>query len=111
VRLRIFRIVIVIVVASGWSFSQNVEPRAPAMPRIILNVPDNLPSGVNWIRYSLSGSVSTGAMIKVDPKLRQYVIDAMIGDTPASKPKSSCMRQDANSMFTTSTLQALPTRL
>jgi hypothetical protein len=77
---------VVIVVATGWLFAQNIETRAPTTPRIILDVPDD----VNWVRYSLSGSVGAGAIIaiiKVEPNLRQYVIDAMIGDTPAQQAK------------------------
>ena len=92
VRARIISIAVVVVIASGCALTQNVEARAANAPRIILKLPDNIPSELFWIRYSLSGPGGTGGTItggKVEKelKLRQYEIYAMIGGTPAQHAK------------------------
>ena len=60
---------------------------AAAAPRILIELPDNLPSDAVWIRYLLSGPGSRAAVAKREPNLRHYDIDAMIGGTPAQHAK------------------------
>jgi hypothetical protein len=78
---------IVIVVANDCAFTQDVgTPAAPA-PRILIELPDNVPSDAVWIRYFLSGPRSSAAIVEREPNLRQYVIDARIGVEPAQHAK------------------------
>jgi hypothetical protein len=62
---------------------EDIGTRAATAPRIIVELPDNIPSDAVWIRYLLSGPRSTAAIVKREPNLRQYVIDARIGVEPA----------------------------
>ncbi len=85
---RINGLLIVIVVANVCAFTQDVrEPALPA-PRILIDLPGNIPSDAVWIRYVLIGpGGSGGAIVKREPDLRQYVIDAIIGVKPARRAK------------------------
>ncbi len=84
---RIICLSIIIVVANACAFTQDVgTPAAPA-PRILIELPDNVPSDAVWIRYFLSGPRSSGAIVKREPNLRRYVIDARIGVEPAQHAK------------------------
>jgi hypothetical protein len=79
---------IVIVVASDCGFTQDAY--TPAAPRILIELPDNIPSDAVWIRYLLSGPGNSGsaiAILKPEPSLRQYVINATFGDKPAAYAK------------------------
>ena len=69
------------------SFAQQVAPRSAAAPRIVVELPDNVPSDTVWIRYSLTGTGSTGATVKQERNLRQYVIEAVIEGNPAQHAK------------------------
>jgi hypothetical protein len=88
VRARIIGQLIVVIVANAFAFTQDVGTAAAA-PRILIELPDNIPSDAVWIRYLLSGPGSSGAIVteKREPNLRQYVIDARIGVKPAQHAK------------------------
>jgi hypothetical protein len=84
----IIGLLIVIVVASDCGFTQDAY--TPAAPRILIELPDNIPSDAVWIRYLLSGPGNSGsaiAILKPEPSLRQYVINATFGDKPAAYAK------------------------
>src|SRR5580700_8870149 len=87
VRTRIIGLLTVIAVASACAFTQDAGASAAALPRILIELPDNIPSDALWIRYVLSGLESAGAIVKGEPNLRQYVIDARIGVKPAQHAK------------------------
>jgi hypothetical protein len=58
-----------------------------ATPRILIELPDNIPSDSVWIRYLLSDPGSSAEIVKREPNLRPYVIDARIGLKPARHAK------------------------
>jgi hypothetical protein len=87
VRARIIGLLIAIVVATACAFPQDAGTPAPAVPRILIELPDNIPSDAVWIRYILRGPGSSGAIVKREPNLRRYVIDASIGVKPAQHAK------------------------
>ncbi len=78
---------IAIVVANACAFPQDAGTPAPAVLRILIELPANIPSDAVWIRYVLKGPGSSGAIVKREPNLRQYVIDARIGVKPAQYAK------------------------
>jgi len=87
VRARIIGLLIVIVVADVFVFPQDASTPAAAWPRIFIELPDQPVSDAVWIRYVLSEPGSTGAIVKTEPNLRRYVIDARIGTKPARHAK------------------------
>jgi hypothetical protein len=84
---RIIGLLIAIVVANACAFSQDVGPPAAPAPRILIELPDNIPSDSVWIRYLLSDPGSSAEIVKREPNLRRYVIDARIGLKPARHAK------------------------
>ncbi len=78
---------IVMLAASACSFAQDVGLRATTAPRIIVELPYNVPSETVWIRYLLSGIGSSGAIVKRERDLRQYVIEGIIEGNPAQGAK------------------------
>jgi hypothetical protein len=88
VRVRIFGALLAIAVASTCVPAQERnEPTPATWPRITVNIPDNLPADGVWIRYSLWGSGGGGGTIQNDGNRRQYVINAVVGGTPAEYSK------------------------
>ncbi len=87
VHARIFSLLILSVAAGAYLFAQNVGARAAGAPRITIELPDNVPSDTVWIRYVLTGPGSSGAVVRRQPNVRQYVIEAMIGGMPARHAK------------------------
>ena len=77
----------VIVSASCWTVAQTVGPFEFKVPRIVLQVEDDLPSHDFWIRYSLSEEGGGVVKIKTDPGRRQYVIYGAAGATPVQSAK------------------------
>ena len=86
-RAKIIGLLIVIVAASDCLLTQSTDTPLATAPRIIVNLPDNIPSDAVWIRYSLTGPGSTGATVKPEPNLRQYVIYTMAGASPPQHAK------------------------
>jgi hypothetical protein len=56
-------------------------------PRILIEFPDNISSEAVWIRYVLTEPESTGAVVKREPNLRRYTIDARIAGQSAHHAK------------------------
>jgi hypothetical protein len=56
-------------------------------PRIPIEFPDNISSEAVWIRYVLMEPGSTGAVVKREPNLRRYTIDARIAGQSAHHAK------------------------
>jgi hypothetical protein len=84
---RIIGLLIAIVVGNLCAFTQDTVTPGGALPRILIELPDNIPSDAVWIRYVLNGVESAGAVVKREPNLRRYAIDARIGDRTAQRAK------------------------
>jgi hypothetical protein len=87
VRCRILGLLTVIVVANACAFAQDAGTPAATPPRILIELPDSIHSDAVWIRYSLTGPGSNGAIVKREANLRRYVIDAIIGGKPDQQAK------------------------
>ena len=87
VRSRILSLLTVMVVANVCAFAQVARTLAATLPRILIELPDSIRSEVVWIRYSLTGPGSNGAIVKQETNLRRYVIDAIIEGEPAQQAK------------------------
>jgi hypothetical protein len=87
VSAKIIGLLIVSVVTSGCFLAQSTDPHVAIGPRILVNLPDDIPSEATWIRYSLTGRTSTGATVRREPNLRQYVINTTVGGIPAQYAK------------------------
>jgi hypothetical protein len=84
-RARIICLSIIVAVANACAFPQNVL--AAAAPRILIELPESIPSDAVWIRYLLSGPTTRSATVKRESKVRRYVIEAMVGGTRAQYAK------------------------
>jgi hypothetical protein len=84
---RIIGLLFFVGVAHSYAFTQVVGAPAATVPRIIIGLPNNILSDAVWIRYVLSGPESSGAVVKQEPNLRQYAIDARVGVKPAQHAK------------------------
>jgi len=87
VRRRIIGLLIAIVLANACAFAQDTGTPAATPPRILIELPDSIRSDAVWIRYSLTGPGSNGAIVTREANLRRYVIDAIIGVKPAQQAK------------------------
>ena len=87
VRRRIIGLLIALVLANVCAFAQDGGTPAAAPPRILIDLPDSIRSDSVWIRYSLTGPGSNGAIVKREANLRRYVIDARIGGKPDQQAK------------------------
>jgi hypothetical protein len=87
VQARNIGVLIVMVVATGFAFTQDIGATAPPVPRIVIKLPSNIPSGAVWIRYILTGPGSGGAVVRPEPNRKCYVIDARIEGEPAQHAK------------------------
>lgn len=87
VRRRIIGLLIALVLANVCAFAQDVGTPAATPPRILIDLPDSIRSDSVWIRYSLTGPGSNGAIVEREANLRRYVIDAIIGVKPAQQAK------------------------
>jgi hypothetical protein len=87
----VVRPLLVIVAACTCGFAQEASTAAVA-PRIIINLPGNIPPGAVWVRYALygpegsGGRISGGNTIKAEPNLGHY-ISAVFGGAPARNAK------------------------
>jgi len=79
--------VLIVLVVTYRAFTQDVAGPPAASPRILIKLPDNIPSESVWIRYALRGSGGTGAIVKREPNLRRYIIGAMVGDKAAREAR------------------------
>jgi hypothetical protein len=87
VHARNIGVLIVMVVATGFAFAQDISATAAPVPRILIELPDNIPSDAVWIRYVLTGPGSGGAVVRPEPNRKRYVIDARIEGKPAQHAK------------------------
>jgi hypothetical protein len=58
VHARNIGLLIVVVVATGFAFTQDIGTTASPLPRILIELTGNIPSDAVWIRYILTGSGS-----------------------------------------------------
>ena len=87
VHARNIGLLIVVVVATGFAFTQDIGTTASPLPRILIELTGNIPSDAVWIRYILTGPGSGGAVVRPEPNRKRYVIDARIEGEPAQHAK------------------------
>jgi hypothetical protein len=80
---RIVGLLIVVVIVRPSGFAQHAGAPTAKPPRILIEIPDNIPSDSLWIRYALRGQGGNGGLVKQIPSLRSYAIEAMVGAKPA----------------------------
>lgn len=81
---------LVIAAAGVCGFTQ--EPGSVAAgPRIVIDLPDNIPPETVWVRYALYGPEGSGGRISSGEKLKSesphYYISALFGGSPARHAK------------------------
>ena len=76
-----------VLVATPFARPQGTGAVPADAPRILIEFPDNISSEAVWIRYVLMEPGSSGAVVKREPNLRRYTIDARIADQPAHHAK------------------------
>ncbi len=75
------RLVAAIIALSACLTINAQSPAAPprTYPRIVITVPDNVRSESMWIRYALHGASGGGGLLKAQPGVHDYSIDATAG--------------------------------
>jgi hypothetical protein len=91
VKRRVAYSLLVTVAAGVCGFTQEAG-NAVLGPRIVINLPDNIPPEVVWVRYTLygpegsGGRISRGDTLKAESNSRHY-ISALFGGAPAQHAK------------------------
>jgi hypothetical protein len=77
----------IVFVATPFARPQGTGVVVADAPQILIELPNNISSEAVWIRYVLMEPGSTGAVVKREPNLRRYTIDARIAGQSAHHAK------------------------